>query len=167
MLEECALLNREEHSFDVQVHDLVPPIRLVHLIEPTPPTRARVREKYVHVLRVLPDFLHQALNLGYLGTIRRNAVCARARRQVRERIEGRDGGVACRGFARRYEDFGTPGLQETGSSVETKTARAAGYDGDFSIQAEDGGKIGELDVGFGGHGGRDGWDGWMTVRYDS
>jgi hypothetical protein len=148
-----ALLYREKHGLDIQIHHLVPRIPLIHVLKPTPPTRARIRKQNIHVIRVRRHLADQPLNLSHLRTVRGHAVCARARREVRQRVERRGRRGAGGGFARRDEDFGTPRLQQPGRRVQTQAPRAAGDDGNFAGEREEGGEVGELNVGFGGHGG--------------
>jgi len=111
--EKAVLLYREKHALDIQIHDPVPPILLVHLIEPTPPCRSRICKQNINMIRMLCYFSHQPFNISNFGAVGGNRVCGCARLFVGERIESGDGFGTGAGFARGDEDLGAASLEET------------------------------------------------------
>lgn len=134
------------------------------------PCGAGVGEQDVDVCACLMDFGNEPLDLGDFGAVGWDGDCAGIRAQVREGVEGGGGFGAGGGFARGDVDFGAACLEETLSllvwsdsgvelgeggvpacGVETEAAGAAGDDGDFAFEGEDGGEVLELDLVGGGH----------------
>jgi hypothetical protein len=111
---EHGLLNREKYTLDINIHDLIPPVPLVHGLKLTPPRRTRIRKQDIHVVRMFPYFGDQALDLADLGAVGGDGDGLGPRGLVGEGVEGGDGGGACGCFARGDEDFGTAGLEEPG-----------------------------------------------------
>jgi hypothetical protein len=104
------LLNSEENALDVQIHDFIPPILLIDLVEFRSPSCTRIGKQNIDMIGVLFYFFDQALNLRDLGTICWDGVRFGAGLFVLECIQRGNSLVAGAGFARRDEDFGAPCL---------------------------------------------------------
>lgn len=89
-----SLLNRKEHALDIQIHDAIPSILLIHIVKIRAPRRARIRKQYIHVIRVLPHFCDQPVDLAELAAVGGDAVGAGVGGFVGEGVEGCDGGFA-------------------------------------------------------------------------
>jgi hypothetical protein len=107
------LLNGEEHTLDVQVHDLVPPIFLVHLVEFRAPGCTSVGEEDIHMIGMLLHLLDQSLNFRHLGAVCRYGVCSCAGLFVGQGIQRYNRFIASTGLPAGNEDFGAAGLKKS------------------------------------------------------
>ena len=112
------------------------------------PGSACVCEEDVDVRGVFAGFGDEVLDAGDFGDVCGNGDRAGVGRKVGEGVEGCAGFVAGGGFAGGYYYKGAACLEETGCCMEAEAAGAAGDDGDFAGEGEEGGEVFDLDLRF-------------------
>jgi hypothetical protein len=90
---EYVLLDGKKYALDIQIHNFIPPVLLIHFIEIRAPRRARICKQDIYMVGVFVDFLHESLDVGDLAAVGGNGVGPRVGGFVGEHVEGCDGFV--------------------------------------------------------------------------